>query len=139
MRRLAILLICLGTACGQAPAKSKGQQPHQVQTLESVDARPAVFDPPPMLIDEAPEIKPRDAVAAANQVPLTAADEQIRAKLPFAPAIAMDPIDGSKVSIRSTTPTLEIKGKLFYFSSAANRQTFLSNPDQYMKGVFSHL
>ena len=139
MRRLAILLICLATACGQASAKAKSQKPHEIRTLESVDARPAVFDPPPMITDEAPEIKPRDAVAAANQVPLTPADEQVRAKLPFAPAIAMDPIDGSKVSIRASTPTIEIKGKLFYFSSPSNKQVFMSNPDQYMKGVFSHL
>jgi YHS domain-containing protein len=78
-------------------------------------------------------------VAAANLVPLTEADEQLRAKLPFAPAIAMDPIDGSKISIRATTPTVEVKGKIFYFSSEANKHTFMANPEQYMKGLFSHL
>ena len=121
------------------PAKRPAVQQEPIRTLESADARPAIIDPPPMLTDEAPAIKLRDAVAAANLVPLTPADEQVRSMLPFAPAIAMDPIDGSKISIRASTPTVEVKGKIFYFSSEANKRTFMANPDQYMKGLFSHL
>lgn len=110
-----------------------------MRTLESVDARPALYDPPPTLQDEPAAPRPRDPRAAANQAPLTEADEQLRAHLPFAPAIAMDPVDGSKVSIRATTPSLELKGRTYYFSSEENKRTFAANPDQYTKGVFLHL
>ena len=70
---------------------------------------------------------------------LTPQDEHVRAQLPFAPAIALDPIDGLKVSIRATTPVVEYKNHLFYFSSDANKRTFVAAPDQYLKGPFAHL
>ena len=139
MRYSALLLLVIASACGQAPPPARRADARGMQTLESADARPAVVDPPPVLLDEAPAIKLRDAVAAANLVPLTPADEQLRAKMPFAPAIAMDPVDGSKISIRATTPTVEVKGKIYYFSSEKSKQAFLADPDQYMKGLFSHL
>lgn len=88
-----------------------------------------------MLSDEAPAPKPKNPAEALNAVPLTEKDETIRAQLPFAPAIAMDPVDGSKISIRADTPTLEYKGRIFYFHSAENKATFQANPDQYMKGM----
>ena len=90
-----------------------------------------------MLTDEAPPPKPHDAVAAQNQIPLTEPDEQLRARLPFAPAIGLDPVDGSKISIRANTPTCELKNRIYYFSSEANKRTFLASPDQYLKGVFA--
>jgi len=71
--------------------------------------------------------------------PPTAQDEAMRASLPFAPAIAMDAVDGSKISIRASTPTLEYKNKLYYFSSEDHKRQFLADPEQYTKGVFSHL
>ena len=107
-----------------------------MRTLDSADARPAVVDPPPVITDEAPPPKPHDAVAAQNQVPLTEADEQLRARLPFAPAIGLDPVDGSKISIRANTPMYELKNRVFYFSSEENKRTFMASPDQYIKGVF---
>ncbi len=55
------------------------------------------------------------------------------ADLPFAPAISMDPVDGSKVSIRSDTPTAEYDDLIYYFSSEENRGTFLQNPEQYIR------
>jgi YHS domain-containing protein len=110
-----------------------------MRTIDASDFHPVVVDPPPVLPDEAASPKPRDALAAQNQIPLTEADEQMRAKLPFAPAIAMDAVDGSKISIRTVTPTVEIKGKIYYFSSEDNKRTFLANPDQFTKGLFSHL
>jgi YHS domain-containing protein len=110
-----------------------------MQTLDSVDARPALYDPPPLLTEEAAAPKSHNAVTAQNQIPLTPADEQARARLPFAPAIAMDPVDGSKISIHATTPTLELKNRIYYFSSEENKRTFAANPDQFMKGLFSHL
>ena len=136
----ALILLLVSAACRQSGTLSATKSSAgSVRTLESVDARPAVIDPPPMLTEEAAAPKPRDPLAAQNQIPLTEADEQLRAKLPFAPAIAMDPVDGSKISIRATTPTFELKGKIYYFTSEENRRTFVANPDQYTKGLFSHL
>jgi YHS domain-containing protein len=51
----------------------------------------------------------------------------------------MDPVDGSKVSIRVSTSTFEYKGRVFYFSSEGNKRTFMATPETYTKGVFSHL
>ncbi len=70
---------------------------------------------------------------------LTPEDEKVRAALPFTPAIAMDPIDGSKISIRATTPTFEYKGKIYYFSSEANRNNFRANPEGLLKGGLMRL
>ena len=111
-----------------------------MKTIDSADVRPAAIDPPPMLTDEAPPPKPKENVAQADAPPPPSQqDEVLRAALPFAPAIAMDPIDGSKISIRASTPTIEYKNKIFYFSSETNKRVFTSNPEQYTKGVFSHL
>lgn len=139
MKRLALALL-LVAGCHRAAAPPR---PHDevttMQTIESVPPRPAVIDPPPMLTDEAPPPKPKDPVAAQNMVPLSDEDDRVRAGLPFAPAIAMDPVDGSKVSIRALTPRVDIKGRIYYFSSDANRRLFLSNPETFLKGSFSHL
>ena len=88
-----------------------------------------------MLSEEAPAPKPKNAAEAQNQIPLSEKDEQLRASLPFAPAIAMDPVDGSKISIRADTPQFEYKGRIFYFHSAENRATFQANPEQYAKAM----
>jgi YHS domain-containing protein len=121
-------------ACHQAPPNRQAVAT-DVRTIDSADPRPAVLDPPPMLSDEAAAPKPKNPVEAEKAIPLTEKDEQIRAALPFAPAIAMDPVDGSKISIRAGTPTLEYKGWIFYFRSAENKAVFQANPDQYMKGM----
>lgn len=140
MKRTIVVLLLLA-GCGQArQAATTPAAPHaEMRTIENSGARPRLYDPPPMLTDEAPPPKPRDPIAAANQIPLTDEDERIRARLPFAPAIAMDPVDGSKVSIRATTPTLDLKGRTYYFSSEENKRLFQANPDQFTKGVFSKL
>ena len=93
-----------------------------------------------MLTEEAPPPKLKDNLAQADAPPPpTPQDEAVRAALPFAPAIGMDPVDGSKISIRASTPMTEYKNKIFYFSSEANKRTFTANPEQYLKGLFSHL
>jgi YHS domain-containing protein len=51
----------------------------------------------------------------------------------------MDPVDGSKISMRATTPTFEYKGKIYYFSNEENKRTFMANPEQYLKGGFLRL
>ena len=119
--------------------KSERIARNEMRTIDNVEAKPVVNDPPPMLTEEAPAPKPRDANAAQNLVPLTDQDEQLRARLPFAPAIAMDPVDGSKISIRATTPTTEFKNHIYYFSSEENKRAFVAQPETFTKGLFSHL
>ena len=57
-----------------------------------------------------------------------------KTNLPFTPLIAMDPVDGSKVSITVDTPVFSYKDRWYYFSSAANKATFRANPDVYSTG-----
>lgn len=128
-------------ACSR-PAAVPGAQPAahaEMQTIETADPRPARLDPPPVLTDEAPPPKPKNPFEAEKAIPLTPEDERIRTALPFTPAIAMDPVDGSKVSIRATTPTLEYKNRIYYFSTEANRRSFSANPEQYVRGTFAHM
>ncbi|MEA2239461.1 MAG: hypothetical protein QOC81_4185 [Thermoanaerobaculia bacterium] len=111
-----------------------------MRTIDSSNVRPATIDAPQMLTDEAPPPKTSTNLAQADAPPApTAQDEALRAGLPFAPAIAMDAVDGSKISIRASTPTVEYKNKLYYFSSEEHKRTFVANPEEYTKGLFSHL
>ncbi len=139
---ITMLLAALTAGCGakaQSP-KARPQTDVELRTIDSVNVRPAAIDPPPMLTDEAPPVKKIDNVAQADAPPApTPQDEALRASLPFTPAIAMDPVDGSKISIRASIPTLEYKNKLYYFASEDHKSQFLANPEQYTKGLFSHL
>ena len=140
-RTIALLAMLAAVACGQA-GRSQPQAAKQsdIKTVDSADARPTVLDPPPVLTDEGPAPKPKgDVLQPDAPPPPTPQDEALRASLPFAPAIGMDPVDGSKISIRASTPVAEYKGKFFYFSSDSNKRTFMSNPEQYSKGPFSHI
>ena len=144
MRPLALLiLLSFAAACSRGPAKSAAattRTPSDIRTIDNVDIRPAAIDAPPMLTDEAPPPKVAANVTQANAPPPpTAQDEALRAALPFAPAIAMDAIDGSKISIRASTPTTQYKNRLYYFVSEDNKRKFLADPEQYTKGLFSHL
>ena len=139
MRRLLVPLVLLAAACGPAP----GQQPAQqagVQTINTQPAQPAALNPPPQLQDEAPPPKPK-ALPWEKPTPIVFSpeDEKVRASLPFTPAIAMDPVDGSKISIRAATPTLEFEGKIYYFSSEAHRAQFKADPKAFLKGRFTQL
>lgn len=112
----------------------------EVRTIENTQTPPAPLEPPPVLTDESAAPNPISSTSTApNPIVLSPADEQLRASLPFAPAIAMDPVDGSKLSIRATTPTSTYKGRIFYFTSDANKHLFEGNPEQYAKGRFAHL
>ncbi len=139
MRRVALILL-LVIGCRQAaPIRQRTTARDDVKTIENTVTPPAAITPPPELADEAPAPNPVNPAAQQNQVPLTPADEQLRASLPFAPAIAMDPVDGAKISIRATTPTFQYKGRLYYFASEKNKSAFQASPDQYAKGRFAHL
>jgi YHS domain-containing protein len=142
MKRVVVLVIGLSlAACARpAPRARAARPPADVQTVDSVDPRPTVIDPPPVLTDEGPAPKPKgDVLSADAHPPPSPQDEALRASLPFAPAIALDPVDGSKISIRAGTPNAEYKNHIFYFSSQANKRTFLASPEQFLKGVFAHL
>lgn len=137
MRRYLFLLLIFAAACGRQTSQQAAA--HEMRTIDSADPRPVVLDPPPVLSDEAPAPKPKNPTAADAPAPLTEKDEEVRAQLPFAPAIAMDPVDGSKISIRADTPTYELKNHLYYFSSEENKRQFIAAPDQFLKGAFAKL
>ena len=137
MRRFLFpLLIFAAAACGRQASQ---QAAHEMRTIETADPRPVVLDPPPVLADEAPALRPKNPASPDAPAPLTEKDEEVRGQLPFAPAIAMDPVDGSKISIRADTPMVEYKNHFYYFSSDENRRQFQASPDQFLKGAFSKL
>lgn len=142
-RRVAILMLMSTVfACnGGHNAASPKQQHAEMRTIDDVAPQTTVSDPPPMLTDEGPPIRPKSQPGAFADAaaPLTEKDQELRALLPFAPAIAMDPINGSKVSIRADTPTVEYKNHIYYFSSEENRREFQSGPEQFLKGSFARL
>jgi len=140
MRTTLLVLAVLLVACSRSAPRARTARASDVQTVDSVQTPPAALEPPPVLTDEGPAPKPQGNVLSADAPPPPSPqDEALRASLPFAPAIALDPVDGSKISIRAGTAMGEYKGHIFYFSSEANKRTFLASPDQYMKGVFAHL
>ena len=143
IQSLTCVALALAVGCHQSPRRAAAppkQQIAEMKTIENVDPRPAVMDPPPMLHDEAAPPKPKGLPWEEKQpVVLTAEDDKLRAALPFTPAIAMDPIDGSKISMLARTPTFEYKGHIYYFQNEENKKLFMSNPEQYAKGTFSHL
>jgi len=141
MRRFVILAAIAIAACDSAPkSEQTPAQRAELRTIDSASPKPAVLDPPPMLNDEAPPPKPK-ALSWETPAPIVFSpeDEKVRASLPFSPAIAMDPIDGSKISIRATTPIFEYKGKLYYFSTEANKRMFAANPEVALRGGYTKL
>jgi YHS domain-containing protein len=145
MRRVLPLLLLplVFAACRARETPHSAQEPAahaEMRTIETADPRPAILDPPLTLTDEGPAPNPKQTPGSPDApAPLSERDEQARAQLPFVPAIAMDPVDGSKISIRADTPKLEYKNRIFYFSDDANRRIFQANPEQFMKGSFSRL
>ncbi len=138
MRRLLLFVALIAVAsCDSAPPSQTSAQRAELRTIDSAPPRPAQLDPPPVLSDEAPPLKPK--TVAENPVVLTPEDEKLRAQLPFSPAIAMDPIDGSKISIRAVTPTFEYKGKIYYFTNETNKRIFAANPEGILKGGYTKL
>jgi YHS domain-containing protein len=143
MKYLAPILLIISCARDPQQEVAHREQPSvtkaEMQTIDSADPRPAPIQPPPMLPDEAPSPKPLN-LSPNQEVPvLSPQDERVRAQLPFAPAIALDPVEGQKVSIRASTPSVEFKNHIFYFSNEANKRTFVASPEQYLKGPFAHL
>ena len=139
---VAVLFVAL-VGCKDAPRKHVTQAAavnSDVRTIDNVDPRPVVLEPPPTIKEEAAPPKPlAQPWETPEPVHLTPEDQKLRASLPFVPAIALDPIDGSKISILATTPSFDYKGRVFYFSSEENKRQFQTNPDQYAKALLKAL
>jgi YHS domain-containing protein len=143
MRRfllISVAALALVSCDAAPPTGTQATATAGFATINSVPARPAPLPQPPMLQDEAPPPKPK-AMPWETPKPIvfTAEDEKLRASLPFSPAIAMDPVDGSKISITSATPKVEYKNKIYYFSNEANKKVFAGNPESALKGGFMKL
>ncbi len=146
LKRIAVIfgVIAFASCSRSTPARRAATQPSSIQTVDSVTPDPTLMQPPQTITDLGPTMHAgcdliQPPTTTTTIAPPTPQDEALRASLPFAPAIAMDPVDGSKISIRTTTPTAQYKAHIFYFSSEANKRTFLAAPDQYLKGAFAHL
>lgn len=142
---MLIVVMVSTAACGL-----ENEQPQQVVEMKTINNTPVQAltpDPPPVLDGYVPEVplpRPEDQPVAgedgevdpANDTEAMARQREARAiRLPFAPAIAMDPVDGQKVSITTETPTVEYKGRIYYFNSEANRATFSRNPEPFLTGA----
>ena len=142
MRRLLLLTALVAAACDTTPARLTPDEQAKagMHTINDVVAQPAKLEQPQMLTDEAPPPKPK-ALPWETPTPIVFSpeDEKLRASLPFTPAIAMDPVDGSKLSMRANTPKHEYEGKIYYFSSDENRRTFMANPKPYLTGKYTRL
>ena len=139
LRALPALLLLV--ACDAEQQQPTRTQSAGVATINTVAPRPAPLEPPPMLSDEAPPLKPKPLNQWHTPEPmvLTPEDEKVRSALPFSPAIAMDPVDGSKISITALTPMYEYENKIYYFSNEANKRVFEANPEEALKGGFMRL
>jgi YHS domain-containing protein len=128
-------------ACDAAPPPTRQVSEAGVSSINTVPPRPAPLTPPPMLSDEAPPPKPKPLNQWDRPAPIifSPEDEKVRGALPFSPAIAMDAIDGSKISIRATTPTFEYKGKIYYFTNEENRRKFMADPATALKDGYMRL
>lgn len=140
---IPLMAVVAMTGCVRSAPKNAATSTaqNQMKTIDTTDSKPILFDPPPVLTDEGtPPTKTTVGITQPDAPPPPSPqDEALRASFPFAPAIAMDPVDGSKVSIRITTPMVDLKNKIYYFSSEENKRMFLASPETYMKGAFSHL
>ena len=129
----------LFASCDAAPPEAEVSTA-DMASIQTVAPHPATLAGPPMLQDEAPPPKPKTlAWETPKPIIFSPEDEKVRAGLPFTPAIAMDPIDGSKISIRAITPIHEYKGKIYYFSSEENKRRFAANPEAVLKGGLMRL
>ena len=138
MKRVVIVVAVAALALGCAQGRRRVVQQPQVKTIDNVPPLPVVMDPPPQLAEEGPQVKQTVGLASPDAPPPpTEKDEQVRASLPFAPAIALDPVDGSKVSIRADTPAVATKTHIYYFASEDNKRLFMASPQQYLKGLFA--
>jgi len=141
------LVLSAALACGLLASGCQEEEPiyspQQIQTIENTEVPSAPTELPPEVDTTETERKysqterialSREGKFRDGQLLVEAAPRLV---LPFTPAIAMDPVDGSKLSLTAVTPTYEYKGKYYYFSNAGNRSTFVADPDKFSKGALS--
>lgn len=141
---IATLSLLLVPGCTSDSATDEGER-LEVRTIDNSPTELRTIQKPPMIeFDEgpAPELIPDEVnEAPVDENKARASNEKDSAQwtqnLPFSPKIAMDPVDGSKLSIRRTTPIAEYKSRIYYFSSEANRREFIRSPDDYLSGKFA--
>lgn len=137
-----ILLAFLASAC--QPAAANRSEPLDMRTLGSAGSNSLPVEAPPMITEQATELRSAEQVGPdgkpiRQRTSTATGDDPVEAPIimPFAPLIAMDPVDGSKVSIRVETPVTEYKNRLYYFGSAQNKTAFLADPERYATGALS--
>lgn len=149
MMRWSVLLVTLAGTAACGLEAEQPQQPVEMRTINNTPLQPLPPEPSPELDGYIPEVPlplaqdqplPADGseIDPANDTAAMERQMESRAiRLPFAPAIAMDPVDGQKVSITPETPTVEYKGRIYYFNSNANRSTFMAGPDPFLTGALA--
>jgi YHS domain-containing protein len=133
-------LVLLLTAAACDDPDTNGLEPQEIRTIENVPARLRPIDPPQQIDFTvtrplSPEALRAESIAAEDD-PEERPTDKWTTNLPFAPHIAMDSVDGSKIAITRDTPIAEYKGRIFYFNSEANRREFIRNPENYLSGPF---
>lgn len=134
---IAILLPLIG-ACEQQTVQQRA--PEDIRTVDNMPVRSVPVEQIEQLAEEATVLRPTapsPAPKRPNGSPTPGASPQALPQMPFAPLIAMDPVDGSKVSIRVETPTTEYKTRIYYFASEENRRAFLADPERFVKSALS--
>ena len=142
LETICILSIVALAACSRSSAAPRQQTAADpVQNIDTTQVKPAVLDPPPVLTDEGapvPKVKTDTASTATAVAVMSPQDEAVRAALPFSPAIGLDPVNGMKISLKASTPIVEYKNHLYYFTGEDTKRQFLASPEQYTKGIFAH-
>ncbi len=126
---LALLTMIAALGCNESAQTNVSE----LRTIDNSDIRLGPVEVPPSIADYEPERKPKPDPAMPN-AEIVIDPNAKKLDLPYAPAIAMDPVDGSKVSLSTLTPIHEYKKKFYYFSSAANKQQFVASPETFLKG-----
>lgn len=114
---LAVVVLILSTTC----SRKQDVTPEQQSTVRNIEQ----------------EHISNAVTAVGADEPEVEAAESDTLDLPFSPAISMDPVDGSKVSIRTHTATFEHAGRIYHFSSVENRDLFAQEPEKYLGGSLS--
>lgn len=147
MQRLSIvlsgsLLVALAAAC--QPVSGTQAQPVEMRTVDDVGLNSLPVEAPPMITEQSTQLRATEQlgpdgkpIRRTTPVPDPEAEVVAPIMMPFAPLIAMDPVDGSKVSIRVETPVTEYKDRLYYFGSAQNKAAFVADPEKYATGSLS--
>lgn len=128
----AILALLAG--CAQEPREAR-RPALELQTIENTPPRLATLEPPAVLDHGAtPTPKTPAGQTASSTSTAISEEDTMKAKtnLPFTPPIAMDPVDGSKLTIDAATPIFSYKDRWYYFSSEANKRQFAANPEQFL-------